>query len=222
MEVWQSNISLYEVVTNNATASGMGLAVAEALKARGDWDLHLLDLNDQAGKKVAADLSATFHKVNVTDYASLAATFDKVHKANGRLDFVFANAGIVERFSFYDKHDTDGPPPPLNQLSIDINLKAVVDTTYLAQHYFRKSSAKGDKVLVMTSSCGGLYPSPFCPMYSAAKHAVSVTFLACYHLLLELTTTISSSASHVVWPSTTSLMTEFASTPFVQGLCVLV
>jgi NAD(P)-dependent dehydrogenase (short-subunit alcohol dehydrogenase family) len=157
--------------------SGMGLAVAEALASRSDeeWDLHLIDLNEIAGKTVVSSLkNAHFHKTNVTDYNSLVSAFESAFSTSGRIDFVFANAGIVERDNFYEKHDLSKPPPPPNQLSIDINLKAVVNTCYAALHYFRKS-AKQDgpgPALVMTASCGGLYPSEFCPMYSAAKAGV--------------------------------------------------
>jgi hypothetical protein len=53
----------------------------------------------------------------------------------------------------------------------------VINTSWLAFHYFRKSLAKhgrenNDAVLVMTASCGGLYPAEFCPMYSGSKAAV--------------------------------------------------
>ncbi|KAF2492450.1 3-beta-hydroxysteroid dehydrogenase [Lophium mytilinum] len=154
-------------------ASGMGLAVAQALAKRGNWTLHLVDLNAEAGAKAAADLpNAHFHKTNVTSYSSLASTFEAAFKISGSIDFVFANAGIVERDDFYAKSDLAIPPEP-NQLSIDINLKSVVNTSYLALHFFRKSPHKGkDGVLIATASCGGLYPSEFCPMYSAAKAGV--------------------------------------------------
>ncbi|KAL1596478.1 hypothetical protein SLS60_009124 [Paraconiothyrium brasiliense] len=157
--------------------SGMGLAVAEALASRSneDWDLHLVDLNEIAGKTVTSTLkNAYFHKTNVTDYDSLISAFESAFATSGRIDFVFANAGIVERDNFYEKHDLSKPPPLPNLLSIEINLKAVVYTCYAALHYFRKSP-KGDgpgPALVMTASCGGLYPSEFCPMYSAAKAGV--------------------------------------------------
>ncbi|KAF2822575.1 NAD(P)-binding protein [Ophiobolus disseminans] len=161
-------------------ASGMGLAVAQALSSRTDedWDLHIIDLNVEAGKKAITSLkNAHFHQTNVTDYTSLTSAFEAAWSTSGRIDFVYANAGIVERDNFYEEHALDSPPPPPNQLSIDINFKAVVNTSWLALHYFRKSLAKhgkesSDPVLVMTASCGGLYPSEFCPMYSGSKAAV--------------------------------------------------
>lgn len=138
----------------------------------GGWHVHILDMNVDRGEEVAKSLepSTNFHKSNVTAYASLASISDNIFKSEGRLDFVFANAGIIERDNFYVEHPTDGPPREPNQLSIDINIKAVVTTSYLAQHYFRRSPGKGKGTsLIVTASCGGLYPSPFCPIYAASK-----------------------------------------------------
>lgn len=157
--------------------SGMGLAVAQELSSRPheDWHLHLIDLNEAAGKTAVASLkNAHFHKTNVTDWESLIVAFESAFSTSGRIDFVFANAGIVERDNFYEKHDLSKPPPQPNQLSIDINFKSVVNTCYAALHYFRKSPRVDGPgpALAMTASCGGLYPSEFCPMYSGAKAAV--------------------------------------------------
>ena len=157
-------------------ASGMGLAVAEELSNRTneDWDLHLVDLNAEAGKKAVSSLkNAHFHQTNVTDYNSLISAFESAFATSGQLDFVYANAGIVERDNFYEKHDLSKPPPPPNQLSVDINLKAVINTCYAALHYFRKNPKDvSSPALIMTASCGGIYPSEFCPMYSGSKAAV--------------------------------------------------
>ncbi|KAK3071064.1 hypothetical protein LTR53_009324 [Teratosphaeriaceae sp. CCFEE 6253] len=149
-------------------ASGMGLAVAKALASRGGWTLHLLDLRppleDVAG--------ATFHQTNVLDYDSLSSTFQRAFTTDGRLDFVFANAGIVERFDFYATHPPDHPPPPPDLTVVDVNLKAVLHTSWLAQHYFRRSPHSANKNLVMTSSVGGLYRCQVSPSYCASKHGV--------------------------------------------------
>lgn len=151
----------------------MGLEVATALARRRGWHIHLFDLNADSGQHAAAQLeNATFHQVNVLDYDSLAHTFQSVYDTEGRLDFVFANAGIVERFNFYEKHPPGAPPPPPDQKVIDINLKSVVNTVWLAQHYFQQSTVSDDKNLVMTASTGALYPAPAVPSYAAAKHGV--------------------------------------------------
>ncbi|KAK0943694.1 hypothetical protein LTR29_004868 [Friedmanniomyces endolithicus] len=149
-------------------ASGMGLAVAKALASRGGWKLHLLDLRPPLEEVE----NATFHKTNVLDYDSLSSTFQNAFDSDGRVDFVFANAGIVERFSFYEAHPAGKPPPPPDQTVIDINLKAVINTSWLAQHYFRQSTQSENKNLVMTASVGGFYRCQVSPSYCASKHGV--------------------------------------------------
>lgn len=154
----------------------MGLAVTKALSASQDWDIHILDINETSGTKTTQDLPrTTFHHADVTKYSDLSTAFQDSFQASGRLDFVFANAGVIERANFYaphEIHENKGvvPPPEPDLLSIDADLKGVVLTTYLAQHYFRNSPHGGHGAsIVMTASCGGLYPSFYSPLYSAAK-----------------------------------------------------
>jgi len=187
----------------------MGLAVATALTRNGSWKVNLLDLNSVAGEKAQKSLgsNATFRKTNVTDYDSLSSAFEAAFQTDKRIDFIFANAGICERDSFYAVFDKPGPPPKPNQLSVDINLKGVVDCGYLAQHYFRKSPSKGKGcTLVSTASVGGLYPSPFCPMYSAAKHGV----IGFTRSIAEHFFVVDGIAAHCICPGTvrTNLLDE--------------
>ncbi|KAK5674460.1 hypothetical protein LTS10_012848 [Elasticomyces elasticus] len=165
-------LSAMEAPTQSALitggASGMGLAVAQALASRGGWKLHLLDLRPPLENVE----NATFHRLDILDYDSLSSTFQKVFDSDNRLDFVFANAGIVERFDFYQAHPAGKPPPPPDQTVIDINLKAVINTSWLAQHYFRQSTQSENKNLVMTSSVGGFYRCQVSPSYCASKHGV--------------------------------------------------
>ncbi|KAK5676653.1 hypothetical protein LTS10_010954 [Elasticomyces elasticus] len=157
-------------------ASGMGYAVASALASQGDWNLHLLDMNAERGQEAAESLkSATFHRVNVTKYSELAAAFKSAFIQHRRIDFVFANAGIVDSGAYYATHDTgDDPPPEPSSAVVDIDLTSVINTSYLAQHYFRQTprSVGGPRSLVITASCGGFYACPVQPVYGAAKHGV--------------------------------------------------
>ncbi|KAL4889604.1 hypothetical protein BDV59DRAFT_205121 [Aspergillus ambiguus] len=147
-------------------ASGIGLATAKSLSSKG-WRVVVADINP-AGEHVARDINAVFHKTDVGEYASLAKTFDKVWKQFGQLDFVFANAGIVEKVEFYQQHETD-LPPALDTTILDINLKSVVATCYLALHFMRKNKTPGGNIII-TASCGGVYPIAYLPMYASAKH----------------------------------------------------
>jgi len=155
----------------------MGLATAQALMARGGWHIHILDFNPAAGEAAVAGLgsSATFHQVDVTSYSTLGSVFKTIFQIANRIDFVFANAGIAETANFYAYHDTGIEPPsdiPQMDAVVDICVKGVISTAYLALHYFRlcPQENKGERNLVITSSCGGVYPSYCSPVYTATKH----------------------------------------------------
>ncbi|KAF2018324.1 15-hydroxyprostaglandin dehydrogenase [Aaosphaeria arxii CBS 175.79] len=151
----------------------MGLEVAKSLTQLPNWKIHILDLHPTRGEQAASTLGATFHQTNVTDYTSLSSTFNTIFQTDRRIDFVFANAGIAEHANFYEDQAVDPPPEPKGMHAIvDINLKSVINTASLALHYMRKTPSCVDKSLVMTASCGGLYPSYYSPMYTATKHAV--------------------------------------------------
>jgi 15-hydroxyprostaglandin dehydrogenase (NAD) len=85
---------------------------------------------------------------------------------------VFANAGIVDRQSFYavQESNSNGLPPPLNMDVLRVDLDAVISTCYLAQHFYRKNSPVGGSIII-TASIGSFYPTADLPLYSAAKHA---------------------------------------------------
>jgi NAD(P)-dependent dehydrogenase (short-subunit alcohol dehydrogenase family) len=147
--------------------------------ARPDWHVVIYDYNSKTGNEQATALGdkASFQQVDCTSYDSLGQAFKKTFQTHRRIDFVFANAGIGERVNFYEKHETGEEPPPQPtewKRITDICLTGVFSTAYLALHYFRLSpeSAKGDRNLVITASCGALYPSNYSPVYTAAKHGV--------------------------------------------------
>ncbi|KFY74662.1 hypothetical protein V499_05325 [Pseudogymnoascus sp. VKM F-103] len=152
-------------------ASGMGLAVATSLSKKG-WTVNIADLNVQRGEEVAAELSGSFFKTDVNNYASLSNTFDQVFRKYNSLNFVFANAGVGERKNFYAKTDAISGPPTELDFIIDIDLKSVINSAYLAQHYFRKNPKGEQACLILNSSIAGIYPVRFCPIYTAAKHGV--------------------------------------------------
>ncbi|XDG09179.1 hypothetical protein ABKA04_008794 [Annulohypoxylon sp. FPYF3050] len=159
-------MSTSKVAIITGGASGLGLAVAEVFSRKG-WRVHIFDLNE-----VSLD-NCVFHEVDVASWEPLSSSFDAVFKSEGRLDFVFANAGVMEKGKFFEEHESSSPPPEPDESSIDVNLKGVIKTSYLAQHYFR-ANANGAKdcVLIMTSSIAGIYPQAITPLYAAAKAGI--------------------------------------------------
>ena len=104
-------------------SSGIGLAVASILSKQG-WRVHILSPSEKAGSEAAAKLKyTTFHKADVLSWESLTSAFDIVFKAEGRLDFVFANAGVMDKGTFYDEQDPSKTPLPLEDFAVDVNLQ---------------------------------------------------------------------------------------------------
>ncbi|KAF7719132.1 Uncharacterized protein PECH_001763 [Penicillium ucsense] len=153
--------------------SGIGLDVAKDLADSGDWRVKLIGSNSQRGQEAARSIQkAQFYQADVTKYIELAKVFDSIFAECGRIDFVFANAGVAELEDFFAAQPDAGipPEPPLGLMQI--NLNGAVNTVYLAMHYFRRSSKplSGMRNLILTSSIGGLYPCARTPVYSATKH----------------------------------------------------
>ncbi|KAJ5474983.1 hypothetical protein N7539_008049 [Penicillium diatomitis] len=155
--------------------SGIGLDVAKDLAESGDWRVKLIGSNSQRGQEAARSIQkAEFCQADVAKYIDLAKVFDSIFAEFGRIDFVFANAGVAELEDFFAAQPDAGipPEPPLGLMQI--NLDGAVNTVYLAMHYFRRSSKplSGMKNLILTSSIGGLYPCARTPVYSATKHGI--------------------------------------------------
>ena len=149
--------------------------MAIALSQRPDWQVYILGSNEERGRKaVEGQSDIYFHKANVSQYQELASAFHEIHGKHGRLDFVFANAAATENCNILQAEGADAntPPPEPNLTVVDVNVKGVIYTSYLATHYFRLSPHKGkDASLVITGSCGSLYPFKMTPVYCGTKRA---------------------------------------------------
>ncbi|KAJ6107076.1 hypothetical protein N7512_010593 [Penicillium capsulatum] len=76
--------------------SGIVLAVAKILSVRGDWTIHVTGQSQARGAQVEAIQNITFHRADVGVYDELASVFQSVFRQTGRLDFIFANAGVFD------------------------------------------------------------------------------------------------------------------------------
>lgn len=159
-------------LTNRSTAGGIGLAVAQALAAQGGWQIHILDRKADEGAQAARSLpQTTFHEVDLVDYDGVAAAFRAAFVAGGnnRLDFVFANAGTIERSDtcLLARPDALDPPPPPKFTAMDVNLRGGINTVHVAAHYIGLSPEKGS--IVVTGSCSSFWPTYWAPIYTASK-----------------------------------------------------
>lgn len=127
-------------------SSGIGLATVELLGSLG-------------AKVVSADIqpppapgSFEFVQTDVSQWKSLTSLFKSTIATHGRIDFVFANAGIGPRANYLAlETDAAGELQQPNTATLDINLNSVINTATLAVHYM-KSQKEGGSIVLMGSS----------------------------------------------------------------------
>ncbi|MFD1151113.1 SDR family NAD(P)-dependent oxidoreductase [Saccharothrix hoggarensis] len=160
-----ANVGRVAVVTG--AGSGIGRALALALAARGAR-VALADLDADAvaetgrrcrqlGARVRTDV------VDVTDRRAVAEYPAAVLAEYGRVDAVFAVAGVIHVGALLDSDLVDV------EHVFDVNVRGVVWT---AKAFLPHLVASGDGRLVTVSSAFGLAAMPYYSAYSASKAAV--------------------------------------------------
>jgi NAD(P)-dependent dehydrogenase (short-subunit alcohol dehydrogenase family) len=114
-------------------ASGIGFACAEAMSDNGA-QVTLMDVNEKTLADAVAALEARGGKVrgqvlDVTDRPALRRAFDEASKHYGRLDVVFANAGISGGPGFLTADRERNPERALETFA-DEMIDRLIDTNY--------------------------------------------------------------------------------------------
>ena len=168
------------VVTGGA--SGIGYAYAEVMADNGAI-VTIADINKEGLEQAAAKLTARGGQViteiaDVTRKESLAAAFDAVAKRHGRIDVVFANAGISGGPGFVNPERKRDPARALESLPDDLwdrvmatNFKSVFWTLQIAAEHMKKT---GGGKIVVTSSVSAFKLEQFVgTVYVASKAGVA-------------------------------------------------
>ncbi|KAL8853440.1 MAG: hypothetical protein Q9221_001757 [Calogaya cf. arnoldii] len=181
------------IITGGASGFGEGFfrrwAAAGAVVVIADINVAKGDQLVRDVKKVTGNQNLHFIHCNVTDWQSQVILFREAVKLSphGGIDTVVANAGVgVAKRPFEDPSDLDltNPPPP--DISIlDVNLKGVVYTSYLALWYLPRNPGSSpansdcvptrvnrDRHLILIASLAGLMAIPGSALYGASKHAI--------------------------------------------------
>lgn len=145
-------------------ASGIGLALAEHVVARGGVPV-LVDVDGDRACEQAARLGggALGLAGDVTDLDELEHVFAEIVAARGGIDVVVANAGIAGRPGSVEAGDRDN-----HRRVLDINLHGVWHTLWAgAPHVV----ARGGHMVVI-SSVAAFLPTPGLPAYGVSKAGV--------------------------------------------------
>lgn len=147
--------------------SGIGLAVSEALLGHGAV-VYLADLSPEHVETVRGRLkdqpNARFAVVDVTKQDEISTLIRRVAGENGRLDYLFNNAGVGATLPF------EQVTLSLWRKVIDVNLWGVI---YGIDAAFPIMEKQGFGHIVNTSSVAGVIPPPYQAVYCASKYAVT-------------------------------------------------
>ena len=149
-------------------ASGIGAALARHWSNLGH-DVTITDVDDDAGRRLAAALGATYVRLDVREedqWRSFAST-------NEAFDVVFLNAGVSTSSLVFGTPDTT----PFTSFDVaayrrtlGVNVDGVV---FGIAHLAPAMVARGSGDIIVTASMASLYPIPADPIYGLSKHAVS-------------------------------------------------
>lgn len=163
-------------------AAGLGRAFAQVLAANGA-DVALLDRDAERLAATVAEIAGSggiVHglTVDVADAGALTAAIDEAAARLGRLDIVFANAGVAAGPGFLTVDGRRDPAGALGAIgedlwrsTLDINLMAVIRTVAAATPHLQR---QGGGRVVVTASIGALRPAAIVGTpYGVSKAAVS-------------------------------------------------
>lgn len=150
------------------TGAGAGIGAETArLFARNGWLVGASDVDAAALAALERELGAervSTHVADVRDRASVAAALAAfMRRTGGRLDALFANAGVL----FMGPHETITEAQ--KNLLVDVNVKGVINTIDAGFEYLK--GTPGAHVVAM-SSTSAEYGSPEHAVYSATKFFV--------------------------------------------------
>ncbi len=144
-------------------ASGIGLAVAQALAAGGD-QVVMADVNAAAGEQEAEKIGALFVKSDLSQRSGCRQLIDTTLDRFGRVDILISNAGI--------QHVS--PVEDFPEDKWDFMISLMLTAPFLLTKYSWPSMKQnGWGRIIHINSVHGLIASPFKSAYISAKHGVS-------------------------------------------------
>ncbi|KAJ0158113.1 (-)-trans-carveol dehydrogenase [Colletotrichum tanaceti] len=157
-----------KVVIVTGGSSGIGLAAVATLLSLGASVVNADIINPPSEQPESP--CYTFVRTDVTVWADQVALFNKAREVHGRVDHVFANAGVGPRANYLSTEvDGNGDLVEPTHALLDVSLKGVMHTATLAIYHMRQQ-AEGGSIVINGSSTG--LQRLRAVDYATAKHAV--------------------------------------------------
>lgn len=149
-------------------ASGIGAAIARHWNNLGHH-VTITDVDDEAGKSLAASLGCTYSRLDVREESEWRAFVASCEP----FDVAFLNAGVSTGSLIFGTPDTS----PFGSFDVSayrrtlgVNVDGVV---FGVAHVAPAMVERGSGDIVVTASMASIYPIPPDPIYGLSKHAVS-------------------------------------------------
>ena len=152
-----------KVAVITGAASGIGLAVAEALTGEGSYRVVMADVNGESGQREANRLGAYFVHADLTDRSACKALIDTAVSKFGSVEVLINNAGI--------QHVSPVEDFPEDKWDFMISLMLTAPFL-LTKYVWPHMKAAGWGRVINISSVHGLRASEFKSAYISAKHGI--------------------------------------------------
>ena len=154
-----------QVAVITGGASGLGSATARMFAGEGARVV-VADIQVARGERLVEEIgaAAVFHATDVSNQGSVAGAIDRAVSEFGRLDCVFANAGIIGAVGSIDEISVDEW-----DTTMSINLRGVFLSM---KHAARVMKPQKSGTILCTSSIAGLRGGLGPHVYAAAKAAL--------------------------------------------------
>lgn len=162
-------------VVVTGAASGIGLAYAQVLAANGARvvmaDVDLGGARTAAQEITGAGFEAYAEALDITDSDAVDRVLNAAAERFGKLDVVFANAGVNRGYSLrYADGEIDKFPEKTWHEVLDINLFGTISTIRSAAGIMK---AQGSGSIIVTASISGMTPDPMVGYpYMTSKTAI--------------------------------------------------
>ncbi|KUI59717.1 putative oxidoreductase YkvO [Cytospora mali] len=188
-----------KVVVLTGGSSGIGLATVQLLLSLGAFVVN----GDVAPTAEPQAAGYTWVKTNVANWADLNALFKEAKKIHGRIDHIFANAGLGPRADYFSMEvDENGDLKEPTYDLIDVSMKGVMNTVTLALYYMRQQ-AEGGSIVVNGSTMG--IQRCRAVDYATAKHAVTGFARGLHPILVDMKLPIRINTLAPTWTETAVL-----------------
>ncbi|MEW5808215.1 MAG: SDR family oxidoreductase [Actinomycetota bacterium] len=158
-----------KVVFVSGGARGMGAAHVRRMAEEGAR-VHFGDITDELGEKYCAELytvglDVTYHHLDVTDSSNWAGVMASISEAEGRLDALVNNAGVLDLAGLDDATEESW------RATLDVNQTGVFLGAKAALSLLRRAASPS---IVNVSSIFGLVGATGYVAYTASKGAVTL------------------------------------------------